>query len=43
MKYDLKEINFRTVQDPKGFCEECEERYQQEFVEVLSKITEREE
>ena len=37
MKYDLKEINFRTVQDPKGFCEECEERYQQEIENAAEK------
>ena len=38
MKYDLKEINFRTVQDPKGFCEECEERYQQEIERAAEEV-----
>ena len=27
MAYDLKEINFRTISDPKGFVEEGEARY----------------
>lgn len=28
MAFDLKEINFRTVADPKGFIEECDEMYE---------------
>lgn len=27
MAYDLKDINFRTVSDPKGFIDECDEIY----------------
>lgn len=27
MAYDLKDINFRTVSDPKGFIDECDEVY----------------
>ena len=27
MAFDLKEINFRTVADPKGFIEECDDVY----------------
>lgn len=29
MAFDLKEINFRTVADPKGFVEECDAVYEQ--------------
>lgn len=36
--YDLKEINFRTVQDPKGFCEECEAEYEDKLSKAAEKI-----
>ena len=38
MAYDLSEINFRTVSDPKGFMEECDERYNQEVRTATDKI-----
>ena len=38
MKYDLSEINFKTVRDPKGFCEECEEKYQHGIEKAAEKI-----
>ena len=38
MAYDLSEINFRTVSDPKGFMEECDEQYNQEVRTAADKI-----
>ena len=38
MVYDLNEINLKTVQDPKAFCEECEERYNGKVREAAEKI-----
>ena len=38
MRYDLQEINFKTVQDPKGFCEECEEKYQQGIRQAAEQV-----
>ena len=37
MAYDLKEINFRTIADPKGFVEEGEARYDKN-VETAAKM-----
>ena len=36
--YDLKELNFRTVSDPKGFCEECDAEYEKKVQESADKI-----
>ena len=38
MAYDLSEINMKTVSDPKGFCEECEARYQEQVEAAAEKI-----
>ena len=38
--YSLKEINFRTVSDPKGLVEECEEQYRQRVEETARMIIE---
>lgn len=38
MAYDLKEINFKTVADPKGFIEECDEVYRQRVRTAADKI-----
>ena len=40
MMYDLDEINMKTVADPKGFCEECEENYNGKIREVSQMIAE---
>ena len=40
MAYDLKEINFKTVADPKGFIEECDEVYRQRVRTAADKIIE---
>lgn len=40
MAFDLKEINFRTVADPKGFIEECDEIYARRVREAAGKIIE---
>lgn len=40
MAYDLKEINLKTVSDPKGFCEECEEAYNRKVKKTAEKIVE---
>lgn len=36
--FDLSEINFRTVSDPKGFCEECDAEYMKRVASAASKI-----
>ncbi|MBR1660643.1 MAG: nucleoside kinase [Oscillospiraceae bacterium] len=38
MSYSLTDINFKTVSDPKGFLEECDERYRQEIRDVADRI-----
>ena len=38
MAYDLSEINFKTVSDPKGFMEECDERYRKSVTRAADKI-----
>ena len=38
MAYDLSEINFRTVADPKGFVEECDALYQSRVETAAEKI-----
>ena len=38
MSYSLTEINFKTVSDPKGFIEECDERYAEEIRDVAGKM-----
>ena len=40
MAFDLKEINFRTVADPKGFIEECNEVYASRVRDAADKIIE---
>ena len=35
MKYDLKEINFRTVQDPKGFVKSARRDISRKSKELL--------
>lgn len=40
MAYDLNEINLRTIQDPKGFCEECEAGYRAHVHDAAEKIAE---
>lgn len=40
MAYDLKEINFRTVADPKGFISECDEAYAKRVEAAADKIIE---
>ena len=39
MAFDLKEINFRTVADPKGFIEECDDVYASRVKDAAEKIT----
>jgi len=39
MEYDLNDINFKTVSDPKGFIEECDENYQRQVVRAADLIT----
>ena len=36
--FDLEEINYRTVKDPKGFCEECESEYYHKIDVATDKI-----
>lgn len=36
--YSLQDINFRTVSDPKGFIEECDEQYRQKVALAADKI-----
>ena len=38
MAYQLKDINFKTVADPKGFIEECEATYDKRVKEAADKI-----
>ena len=38
MAFDLKEINFRTVSDPKGFIEECDAIYAARVAEAADEI-----
>lgn len=38
MAYQLKDINFKTVADPKGFIEECEEVYAKRVKEAADRI-----
>lgn len=38
MAYQLTDINFRTVSDPKGFIEECDALYQTRVEEAAEKI-----
>ena len=40
MAFDLKEINLRTVADPKGFIEECDEVYEGRVRDAADKIIE---
>ncbi len=40
MAYDLKDINFRTVADPKGFIEECDAVYAKRVQTAAEKIIE---
>ena len=36
--YSLQDINFRTVSDPKGFIEECDEQYRQKVALAADQI-----
>lgn len=38
MAYDLSEINFRTVSDPRGFMEECDDKYKKLVEKAADKI-----
>ena len=38
MAYQLTDINFRTISDPKGFVEEADARYEAEVAEAAEKI-----
>ena len=40
MAYELTDINYRTVSDPKGFCEECEEKYERKVKQAAKRISE---
>ena len=40
MAYQLTDINYRTVTDPKGFVEECDARYQREVESAAEMILE---
>ena len=40
MAYQLSDINYRTVTDPKGFVEECDARYQREVESAAEMILE---
>ncbi|MBQ7692432.1 MAG: nucleoside kinase [Oscillospiraceae bacterium] len=40
MAYQLSEINLKTVSDPKGFMEECDERYRKRVDEAVDRILE---
>ena len=37
--YQLEDINFRTISDPKGFCEECDAQYNAKVETAAEKIT----
>ena len=38
MAYQLSEINLRTVSDPKGFMEECDEAYRLRVEQAVEKM-----
>lgn len=38
MSYSLTDINFKTVSDPKGFIEECDEAYRQKVAKAADMI-----
>ena len=38
MSYSLEEINFKTVSDPKGFIEECDDLYRQKVEKAAELI-----
>ena len=38
MAYQLSDINFKTVADPKGFIEECDEVYRRRVETAADKI-----
>ena len=40
MAYQLSEINLKTVSDPKGFMEECDERYRKRVNQAVDRILE---
>ncbi len=40
MSYQLNDINFRTVSDPKGFIDECDEMYRAKVSKAADKIIE---
>ena len=40
MSYQLTDINFRTVSDPKGFIEECDALYREKVSKAADKIVE---
>ncbi len=40
MAYQLSEINLKTVSDPKGFMEECDERYRERVNQAVDRILE---
>ena len=40
MAYDLSEINFKTVSDPKGFIEECDQGYRERVDQAVEHILE---
>lgn len=40
MDYELKDINFKTISDPKGFVEEADARYQERVQQATEKILE---
>ena len=40
MDYELKDINFKTISDPKGFVEEADARYQERVQQAAEKILE---
>ncbi len=40
MAYQLSEINMKTVSDPKGFMEECDERYRERVNQAVDRILE---
>ena len=40
MAYDLSEINFKTVSDPRGFIEECDRRYRERVDQAVEHILE---
>ena len=40
MAYDLDDLNLRTVSDPKGFMEECDQRYRDRVEKAVDRILE---